>query len=1055
MGRRVVWAAVLAGLLGYPSFAAAQDRQISGTVTRANGGQPLAEATITAVGGRGVARSNSEGKYTITVAPGDVRLSVRAIGYQRREAVVPAGQSTFDVALTEDIFKLEEVVVSGQSTVLEKRNATTATSTVSGSELTNAPAKSLEQALQGKVLGTTIGMNGGQPGGGGQIQIRGVTSILGNGQPLFVIDGVIISNDGFSSGANTITGAGGQTASSGGTTTIGGTQDAVVNRLADINPNEIESIEVLKSAAATAIYGSRATNGVVVIKTKRGTPGQTRFNFTQRLGVSEPLHLIGSRTWTSVAEIQNDPFGGHGGSMNSTAADDALAALFPTGVIPASANNDLQEQFYSNRKPAYETIGSVSGGTESLQYFVSAGNRQEVGIAPNTGARLQTLRTNVDQSWSKKFKTSLSLNLTRNVLNRGLSNNDNSFTSPIYNFGYTPSVLPLNTQDADGLYYDNPVFGGGNSSSNPFQTFQFLQISEDVFRQTGSLTQYYTPVTSDKNQIVFSVLGGFDRFQQAGKVFSPSFLQYEGGDGFFGRAAQSSIDALNYNVQLNGSWTYSPNSGMSFTTSAGGSYERQGTNEYRIRGRGIPPGLTVTNIQRAQQLDAFNNIQEFRDQALFANEQILALNNKLTINGGVRADRSSANGDVGKFYVFPRASGSYNFDNVAFFDNIKLRAGWGQTGNRPQFANRDILLPSVGTYAGQGTISTPSGLGNPNIRPETLTETEGGIDATLFGQRVQLEGTYYRRILTNQLLNPALSPSTGYTNTFINAGKLKNEGVEAGLTFVPINTTNMQWTSRVTFQKNRQRVVELPATVPPFNAPNSFGATFGRNRIAAGALTTAIWGTAPMTLDHSAFLPVGTVLSADPASFVLVDTIIGDANPNFQTFFNNSFTFRRLTLAFTVDWRDGGDVSNMTQVGIFDEGANSKDFTDQTTADKVRGATAQSVADAIAADPIYNNLGRFRYDQVGLDTRVIVQDGGFVRLRDVSLSYDAPASIAGSIGARSLRLNLQARNVAIWTKYKGFDPEFNNFGNQNLNRFIDLAPFPGARQFYVSVDLGF
>ncbi len=1048
MGRRVVWAALMAAVLGVPSVAAAQDRQISGTVSRQSGGQPIAEATVAAVGGRGAARTNSEGKFTITVGPGDVRLAVRAIGYQRREVVVPAGQSSVNVSLTEDIFKLEEVVVTGQATTLEKRNATTATATVSADEVTNAPAKDLTQALQGKVLGTTINLNGGQPGGGGQIQVRGVTSILGSGQPLFVVDGVIISNDGFSSGANAITAAANRTTAGG----IGSNQDAVVNRLADINPNEIESIEVLKSAAATAIYGSRATNGVVIIKTKRGKPGQTRFNLTQRVGVSEPLRLIGSRVWTSVDTLLNGNLFGTPSCTGACAA--YVAAKYPSGVIPASDNVDLQEQFFSNRKPAYETIGSMSGGTETLQYFLSAGNRQEVGTAPRTGARLQTIRANVDQAWNSKFKTSFSFNATRNVLNRGLSNNDNTFTSPIYNFGYAPSFLPLNTRDSLGNYFRNPIFGGGNATSNPFETFNFLDITEDVFRQTGAVTQFYTPVSTATSTLSFSVVAGFDHFNQQSKVVSPAFLQYEGNDGFFGRIANTNVEALNYNFQPNVTWNYSGLKGTTFTTSAGFSYERQGTNLYRVRGRGILPG--ITNVQQARSIDAASDINEFRDQALFANEQILTANNRLALNFGIRADRSSANGDPGKYYIFPRASGSYNFDKpFSGVDNIKIRGGYGETGNRPIFGSRDILLPSPGTISGQSAIVTAGTVGNPAIRPETLKEWEGGLDATLFNSRVQIEGTYYSRKLTNQLLQPAVAPSSGVGALFLNAGRLRNEGFEGGITFVPVNSSDLQWTSRATFQKNKQRVLDLPANVPPFAAPNSFGATFGRNRITPGGLTTAIWGNAPVDRNTREILPIGCQLDpACAANAIQIDTIVGDANPKFQMFFNNSVTYKRVTLAATVDWRKGGDVSNMTQTGLFDDGANSKDFTDPTTPKNSR-ASAATIAAAIARDPAYGQIGNFRADLYYRDARIVVQDGGFVRLRDISLSYDAPTTIARSVGARSLRVTAQGRNLFLWTKYAGYDPEFNNFGNQNLNRFIDLAPFPGNRQFYLSVDVGF
>lgn len=1048
MGRRVVWAALLAAVLGVPSAAAAQDRQISGTVTRQGGGQPLAEATVAAVGGRGAARTNSEGKFTITVGPGDARLSVRAIGFQRREVIVPAGQSTVDVALTEDIFKLEEVVVTGQSTVLEKRNATTATATIDNADITKAPSQSLEQGLQGKVLGASINMNGGQPGGGGQIQIRGVTSILGNGQPLFVVDGVIISNDAVSSGANSVTGAGARGTGAG----IGGAQDALVNRLADLNPQEIESIEILKSAAATAIYGSRATNGVVVIRTKRGAPGQARFNVTQRIGVSEPLRLLGSRQFTTVDEILNDTPAGYFSDYDPT---DPIFANFTGGNIPASAYRDLQELFYSNRKPSYETTANISGGSETLQYFVGATNRQEVGLANRTGARLQSIRANVDQTWNSKFKTSVSLNVTRNVLNRGLSNNDNTFTSPIYNFGYTPSVFDLDRRDPEtGLFPENPLQGGGNASSNPFQTFEFLTITEDVFRQTGSATQFYTPLANEKNTVSFNVLGGFDRFQQIGNVVSPGFLQYEGNDGFRGRAVKTTVNVLNYNLQFGGTWTHNAKA-ASFTTSAGFSYERQGLETARIRSRGILPGTTTAGQGT---VDGFNDFFEFRDQAFFANEQILALNNKLAINGGFRADRSSANGDVGKFYFFPRASASYNVDDVGPLDNVKFRAGYGETGNRPRFNDRAILLATGSVIGGQPSIVTPGAVGNTGIRPETLREIEGGVDITAFNQKVQFEGTYYDRRIQNQLLQPQVAPSTGVGSLIINEGQLANKGFELGLTFVPINTADVQWQSRTTFQRNRQRVTGLPDIVPPFPVLGSFGAAFGRNRIKSGELTTGIWANVPVDASGN-ILPFGIYVTNPAAVAGVRDTLVGDANPDFQMFFNNSFSYKRVTLGFTFDWRKGGDAVLLTQT-LFDEGGNSRDYTTPITSIDQIGRSnfpggVVPLAD-IQSGP-EDRLGAFRYAAWagGQDARAFMQDGSFVRLRDISLSYDTPQSVASSIGARSLRLNLQARNVAIWSDYWGFDPEFNNFGNSNLNRFIDLAPFPGARQFAISVDVGF
>jgi TonB-dependent starch-binding outer membrane protein SusC len=266
----------LAALIAFaPIPLLAQTREITGKVTQAGTGTPITEATIGVLGAQQGVRTNERGEYRLKVPASDIQILVRAIGYKRQTVRVAAAQATADFSLEKDVLQLEGVTVTGQATTVDKRNASTAIASVSAEELQVAPAKSLEGNLAGKVVGASIFENSGVPGGGMQIQIRGATSILGQGDPLYVVDGIIVSNQSISGGLASISRSSGSTATA---------QDQTVNRLADISPNDIESIEVLKSAAATAIYGSRATNGVVVITTKRGKAGATHYNITQRMG---------------------------------------------------------------------------------------------------------------------------------------------------------------------------------------------------------------------------------------------------------------------------------------------------------------------------------------------------------------------------------------------------------------------------------------------------------------------------------------------------------------------------------------------------------------------------------------------------------------------------------------------------------------------------------------------------------------------------------------------------------------------------------------------------
>jgi TonB-dependent starch-binding outer membrane protein SusC len=1036
-------AALSAALIPAASFA--QGRELTGRVTRASDGAPVGLATIVEVGGKGLAQSAADGTFRIAVAAGEVRLLVRAIGHERKIVVVNPGESNVIVGLQEDPFRLEAVVVTGQTTTLERRNATTASVKVTSDQLNNAPAQALEQSLQGKVAGATISMNSGAPGGGGQVQIRGVTSILGNGQPLFVVDGVIISNDAISDGANTITAAGDRTV----TTGIGGSQDALVNRLADLNPEEIESVEVLKSAAATAMYGSRATNGVVVIRTKRGAPTTPQFNLMSRVGRTDAYRLVGTRQLTTVTQVSQLPYG------NGSSGLAAMNALYPTGTIPFT--HDYEQEFYSNGNSPYELTGNFSGGTDRTQYFVNLTSRNEVGSAPRTGARLYAFRTNVDQSFlDGKVKVNMGLNVTRNSLNRGLSNNDNTNTSPIYDFAYTPGVINLDSVDATGAYVRNPFNGGGNGVSNPFETFQYLRLNELTFRQIGTLNATWSALSGAQHQLSLTATGGFDRAQVSGDLFSPSFVQYEGSDGFYGRTVRTEGNIFNYNLQLAGTWAYQPMSTLSLTTSGGFSWETQYNRVVRTRARGLLAGVQTTNSGTI--LDDFDRVLgDFRDIAFFANEQVMALNERLTLTGGIRADRSSANGDRSKYYFFPRASASYRFTDLGeMINEVKVRGGWGKTGNRPRYGDRDVVLNAGTTIDGTPTLVQAPIAGNPNIKPETLNEIEAGADVTFLRRRLQFEGTWYHRRITDLLLQPATIPSGGITNLIINGGELSNVGGELALSAAAVQTHDVDLNLRATFTKNRQRIESLPSYVPRFPVPGSFGAAFGRNFITAGGLTTWIWGNVPLDSAGN-YLPIGTRVTNPAAIKATRDTVAGDYNPDFVMEFSSSLRWKRLSLATTVSWQQGGMVADMTRT-LWDEGGLSRDYDNPINQSTMGDGWALNVpANYTSGGVTYPyNQGSYRYRawSGGRDVRAYVEDATNVRVRDISLSYQAPESWLASLRARSLRITFQARNPIMFSHYWSFDPEFNNFGATNLNRFIDLAPYPSSRQFYLSVDVG-
>lgn len=1008
MGRFFSLAAALAVAV-LPLRADAQTRDISGKVTQAVVGTPIADVTVSIVGQQVGVRTNERGEFRMRVPSGEVVLLARQLGFKRQTIRLGPTESTANFVLEKDVLQLEGVTVTGAATTVDRRVAATAVASVSSAELNRVPARSIESNLAGKVAGARIFENSGAPGGGAQVQIRGATSVLGQGDPLYVVDGVIVSNAGVSSGASAISRASGSTGSS---------QDQVVNRLADLNPNDIENIEVLKSAAATAIYGSRATNGVVVITTKKGSAGQPKWNVTQRVGTQQLMRSLGHRQYATLDKVL--PF--VGGPVGEAAARAACT--------PNCTNYDWQGELYGRTDPSYETLISSSGGSGNTRYFASLNDRQESGIMINTGARRTGGRINLDQTLGSKLTASMGLDVTRNFLQRGLGNNNNAGVSPTYVFGYTPAIIDLNTKLENGRYPNMPFYGGGSGIANPFEVIRAIQSDESVFRQAGNIRLNYTALSTARHSVQISSLTGVDRFQQEGVQYSPNYLQFEPADGFLGTAGQNNVSSLQTNAGLNAVWTWTPASKLvtSFTTSVGGTYERQKQEIYRIRGRGLLPTRRIA--AGAQDIATEDTRTEFRDQSYYVNEQVLLLDEKMALNVGFRADRSSANGDRGMFYLFPKYSGSYRFvkpltDKI---DEVKFRGAWGQSGNRPRYGDRDILYADGGLIGGQNSLVSSGLLGNTGIKPEVMNELEFGMDAQLFGSRVGVEVTRYQRKIKDLLLTFPLPPSSGLGNQIINGGQLSVLGTEGVLSLVPIRRGNFEWTSRIIYNANVQYTNDVP--VPAFPVPGSFGAAYGRNRITPNLRSTYIWSNAPLG-----------------ANGAVRDTITGDANPIHTTTFNNDFTWKRFTFSALLDWRAGGSVSNMTN-NLWDEGKQARDYDDVAPASMLPGSRPCAPNETLG-------LCRFNTFNAG-DTRVYMQNASYVKLREITINYQAPDSWAQKIpGGKSLRFNLSGRNLALFSDYWGFDPEFNNFGNTNFNRFIDLAPFPPSRQFFFSVDVGF
>jgi TonB-linked SusC/RagA family outer membrane protein len=987
-------AVLLAGIL--TATAAAQERPISGTVRDSVNNDPLEYVVVSVVGSRITTVTRPNGTFVIPNAPGgSVTLLFRGIGFRSKELLVGGGESTVEVRLTRDVFRLEEVVVTGQATGVLRRNLANAIATVNASDLGSVPTASVEQQLQGKVAGADIQTNSGAPGGGVQVRLRGVTSLNADAQPLYVVDGVIMSDIAIPSNQNEVTNAAG-----GSNPAL--TQDGQVNRVADLNPNDIATIEILKGASASAIYGGRASNGVVIITTRRGRAGAPHVTLSQRFGFFELSHEIGSRHFTSAADVDN------------TYGPGTAAANGITGAVPFF---DLERQLSGRRSLSFETSGSVSGGTENTRYFASALAKNDQGIIANTGFQRQAFRVNLDQRFSQRLNVSLSTDVLHTRAERGLTNNDNAGVSYYVALAFTPSFTNLTRDPATGLFRTNPFIG-----SNPLQTAALSRNVEDVWRFiTGSrLTWDIAQSATSHLQFINNV--GVDYFNQVNDLLFPPELQFEPQDGLPGTSLLSNSGNYNINWDVNLVHTWAPaGRGFTATTSAGIQSARRHLTISRITSRNLVAGQA--NVDAGTSVRVREHRERVNNVGFYAQEELLTMRDRLLLTLGARADQSSLNADPGKLFYYPKASISYRLERPrSFVDEVKLRLAYGQSGNEPLYGQRFTPLDATGNTGGLPGLQVVGTTAAPDLHPERQREIETGVDATLFGNRAQIEFTVFQKNISDLLLQRSLAPSSGFGIEVFNGGRMRTRGVELSLGLVPAQSQNFQWFMRTTFSANRSTITELP--VPAFlNTGGGFGTSIGAFREEQGASATQIVGNDT--------LPDGSITVVK----------IGDANPSFRMAFNNSFSYGHWDLSFLLDWQHGSNILNLTKL-LYDFGQVTEDYANAC------GPPACTAGETV---------GSHRLAGFTRVARNYMESASFLKLREISLTYELPPSIAHSLwgGVQSARLSVSGRNLFTITPYSGLDPEVSNFGNQAIARNIDVTPFPASRSFWFSIDLGF
>jgi len=979
-------------LLGAP--ATAQQRQITGTVVGPQN-EPLTLARVVVVGTGASTGTDPQGVFRIAVPTGEVLLRVENLGFKSVTITVPAGENAIQIRMETDVFNLEGIVVTGQATSVSRRNLANAVATVTPSTIETAPpAQSIEKVLQGQIAGAYIEQNSGAPGGGIQVRLRGVSTLIGESEPLYVIDGIMVSNVAIASNINEVSAAAG-----GSNPSL--TQDNLVNRIADLNPEDIERIEILKGASAAALYGSRAANGVILITTKRGRPGAPRVTLTQRVGYYDLSRKFGFREWTF--DEAAEAFG---------ASD--VAQYFGSDGSPL-VKQDMEQLLAGRNDLSWETLATISGGNDDTRYFLSGTWMQDQGVITNTYYDKQSLRGNLDQRVTENLQFTANANIIHSVSDRGLTNNDNSGTSYYMVFPFTPSFVRLSA-NADGTFPSNPF-----ERSNPLQTASLMSNEEEVWRTIAGMRATWDVFEAGDHSLQLLGTLGVDYFEQKNDLFFPPELQFEDDDGLPGTSLLSNSDNTDITVSGHAVYGYANSTrGIISTATAGVQYEDRELNTARISSFGLTAGQptldagVVTNIREVR--------QRIKDLGLFAQEELLLLEERLLLTAGIRADRSSVNADTDKFLVYPKASASYRFDApFGGVDALKIRAAWGQSGNQPLYGQKFTPLTATSNIDGLPGLIVQGTVAAEDLRPEQQSEIEAGFDLTLLDERAQFEATVFQKTITDMLLQRTPAPSTGFATEIFNGGELRVRGVELALQATPVTAGDFSWISSTTFYHDESEVMDLP--VPAFEV-GGFGTGLGAFRIEKGASATQIVGT----VDDA-----GTVER------------IGDATPDFRMGFSNDFTFGNFRLTSLFDWSKGNSVVNLTRL-LADAGQNTADYASPEVDCPFLGESAGP------------GTCRILTWAAGGDIRVYVEDASYVKLRELSLSYDFPASLTSRLfgsAVQSASLTLSGRDLKTWTDYTGVDPEVSNFGNQPIARNIDVAPYPPSRSWWLAAKVVF
>jgi TonB-linked SusC/RagA family outer membrane protein len=981
---------------------------VQGTVSDSATGGPIVGAQVTISGTRFVAVTGDDGRYTIVgVNPGNVTVQVRFIGFNpvQRVATVVTGQMTAaDFALRSHPVELDEIVATGYGDT-RRSSLTTAIGSVSGEQIQGQPTAGLDAALKGKIAGVEINQNSGNPGNAISVRIRGVASLTASSQPLFVIDGVPMNSNDISQ------------------LNLGGQG---INGVTGINPNDIESIDILKDAAATAIYGSRGANGVVMITTKRGKAGKTSVTFQSYLGTqsaSRRLPLMNAQQYLEY--------------FNESASNDGYGDNFyGTPGVDDLNNTDWQDAVLRSA-PIGNMELAVSGGTEKVQFRVNGDYFGQQGIVIGSEYQRIGARSNLDFHASDRlrFTTSLAVSGEDNHRVEGDNTLDGVITNAVGESPMTPVYTPdgrYNSPDEDTLYlnYDNPV-AIANLNTTRARTLRVLGNVKADWLMLPSLT-FTSRVGVDLTHL--------REYQFESPFVAGSYAASAGG------VAKSGFSDLNTYV-FDNYLTFDKAWSQHVLQVTGGASLEEGRGDFNfIRGEGLGPVFTqVANATVITSYDGYpyeNNLISFFGRANYSYK------GRYSLSGSIRSDGSSRFGENNRWGTFPGVSAAWIMSEEPWmagsvFDNFKLRMSYGLAGNQSisNYASKATYCSAnYGTERGIG----PCNLGNSDLGWEHTKEFNVGVDLSLWQGRLTLTADYYNKNTSDLLVNRPIPSTSGYTSVYSNIGGVTNKGFELvlGGDIIRAKTpTGFSLNAALNLAVNRNNVTSLFQ-----NQPFSEGYL---NRVEVGHPIGEFYGykfvgVDPATGDALFETADGQHVTED--NLTTADRkFIGSPYPDFQGGFTTGITWGRFDLKGFFEFSEGAQVLNAMRI-YSDAGGWYLD--NQFTNALDRWQKPGDITDEPRAS--YDGVSGARL----LSSRFL-EDGSYLRLQDLTLGWTLPQQWMRATGFHDARVYVAGHNLFTVSSYSGYNPDVNSSGNSsNIDIGTDFYAYPIARTFSFGVQAG-